>query len=489
MARIKKIAYAAAIVVFCLVANRLVTALVAKYNAYLANDTGLTYNKTYPLSLNSYGINSISFTSNVSSVSFQNATFYDGQKSTGTITVTTGTVTNGLAGQYASDYFTVVSTIGIVSTHTMILNGATTYPSLYLEGTTSGTAVNIMRALTRLVTNVTNSTGTAATGGNTVYSSATAAGAGGNNMLYQTNISTNFITFKTYTSSDASGAISPFTGGRDAITVSIAGHFIAYTATGGAGGVYGATATAAAIARAINSDSFLATIVIATNSNSGPGNGSIIYTTSTRVGGDTNYVMTSSSDTLLTIGGSTKTVAGLAGASIGQMWGGANSGAPIISPATTTTIINISTHGLTTGLPVLLSTSGTHTLAPLTNLTTYYVINRTTGSISLALTSTGAVANLAIVITSSNSTTAKTTFTLAPLAFLGVPSFKWQASNDSVTWFDLPVASVTVVTAPFTTGGQQNAWDLANINYAYIRLNVVAPTQGAIRLQVAGNGQ
>ena len=142
------------------------------------------------------------------------------------------------------------------------------------------------------------------------------------------------------------------------------------------------------------------------------------------------------------------------------------------------------------GFPVLYSSS-TLTVAPLVNQTTYYVIPVDRNSFKLALTSTGAVAGLGIVITSSN--TAKT-YSLAPIAITGTPSFKWQASNDGVNFndftansYNVAVSSVTMLS--YTLGGTSTIWDFGPYDYTWIRLNVVAPTKGGIRLICTPNGE
>lgn len=454
-------------------------AMVTKYSAFLVNEPGLASNKTYPLPLDSYGIDYLSFTSVASSVTFAASTFTDGQLSTGTITVTANT---GLSAVSASDFLTVITTSNFSSTATLTVNGVllTNGIQWFSDFTTTSTAISIRNAIASYVPNVQVSTGL----NSTVYSTATVSGSYGNNMTFVTNVSTAFISFNTYTSSTPTSASSQFSGGKDSATISINGFFVSFTP--------GATssATALSIAQGINSNTSLNKLVVS----SVPDAGTIVFATSTQVGSNVNYVMTSSTDSSLTIGGSTKTVTGLGGASIGQMWGGAASALPILSPSTTAVSISIPNHGWTQALAVLLSTTGTNTITPLINQTTYYVIPLSANGISLSFTSTGAVAGLAVVFTSSQTKTTTDSFTLTPLGISGVPSYKWQVSNDGTNWYDylttqgnVAVSSVSLNT--FNSTGTANVWDFGPVDYAFIRLNVVAPTQGAIRIQVVGNGK
>lgn len=348
--------------VFCLSAIGILGAAVVKYNAYLVNVPGVSANTTYPLPLNSYGIDFISFVSIASSDTFANETFSDGQVSTGSVTVTT-----------------------------------TTAASLQ-------------------------------------------------NLSY------------------------------NGINVSFMPSF----------GVGGTSTTATSIVNGINSNPFLNTIIVATNNTTG----SVIITTSTMVGAFTNYIITSSSDTVFTIGGATKTVTGLNGASIGQMWGGKDASYTLFNGSTTA--INITNNTFTLALPVLYTSA--QAITGLTTGTTYFVIPLTANAISLAKTSTAAVAGIAIPLTSSQTKTTADTFTLAALAITGTPSYKWEVSNDGLNWIpytvnDQGVAVASVSLAAYTSTGTITSWDFGEIQYSWIRLNVTGPTQGAIKLIVAGNGK
>ena len=216
-----------------------------------------------------------------------------------------------------------------------------------------------------------------------------------------------------------------------------------------------------------------------------PAGGTVIYTTATTVG--MNYSLWTSSQSALTIAPYTSSSTTQGWAS-GSMVGGVSASFTINSP-----IINLASHGYTKGLEVLY-TSSTYTIAPLVSGTTYYVIPLTANSLELATTSTGAVAGSPITITSSNTLTAKDTFTLAPLAITGTPSYKWQVSEDGITWSDylttpygVSVSSITI--GSYISTGTVNTWDFPSIDYPWISLNVVAPTTGGIKLTAYGNGK
>ena len=217
-------------------------------------------------------------------------------------------------------------------------------------------------------------------------------------------------------------------------------------------------------------------------------NGTVIYTTAATVG--INYSLWTSSQAALTISPYTSSSTSQGWAS-GSMAGGVAAAVKINSP-----IIYITTHGYTTGTEVLYTTSSL-TVSPLMYGTTYYVIPVTANAIELALTSTGAVAGKYITITSSNTPTSKDTMTLTPLAITGsTTSYKWQVSNDGMNWYDytstsggVAVSSVTILAAGYVSTGTVNTWDFGTVDYSWIRLNVVAPPTGGVKLVVTGNGK
>lgn len=148
-------------------------------------------------------------------------------------------------------------------------------------------------------------------------------------------------------------------------------------------------------------------------------------------------------------------------------------------------------NSFVTGLPALYSS--TVTVGGLTTGTTYFVSQNNPNAFFVSRTSTDAVAGSYITFTS---TTAGRGFTIrfSPLAIAGTPSFKWQISNDGINWIDYTatvanVAISSVSFASYNSTGTVNNWDFGVIDYAYIRLSVVSPTAGALRLQVIGNGK
>jgi hypothetical protein len=139
--------------------------------------------------------------------------------------------------------------------------------------------------------------------------------------------------------------------------------------------------------------------------------------------------------------------------------------------------IFISQHGFTTALPVLFT--GTGTIGGLSSGTTYYAVPDGINAVRLATSSANAIAGTYEVFASST-TGQSITYTLSPLAITGTPSFKWQASNDGVAYFDMSVSSITMssYTYPYAVAG----WDFDTFNYRYLRLSIIGPTTGGIYL-------
>lgn len=138
--------------------------------------------------------------------------------------------------------------------------------------------------------------------------------------------------------------------------------------------------------------------------------------------------------------------------------------------------IRIADHGFVTGLGVLYSTAGV-AITGLTDQTTYYVIKTDGQDFKLATSTTNAAAGTAVDITA---LAGGGTYTLAPMALSGTPSFKWQASNDNANWTNLSLTSVT-----WSAAGT-SFWDVGNANYRYLRLNYTHPSagQGGLSLTV-----
>jgi hypothetical protein len=443
-------------------------AMVPKYNTYLANEPGLAYNKLYPLPLNQIGIDYLSFTTLVTSVTFANETFGDGSFSTGTFTVTSNT---NLAGVAASSFLTVQSTQPAGSNATITVNGVPLINGIHwFQDLTSSatTADSIMTGILEYVPGVSVSTSSTV-----VYTTATQVGSFGNNMTLAVNFSTQIVSLAGGIASSVN-----FTGGRDQVNVSINGKNINYTP-----GAFSSN-TAVSLVQAIQADPILNTLIkVSTNPSS-----TVVSATSTIASASSNYLLTSSSQSLITVGG---TVFLTNGQSTGTMTGGKDSAYTLVNGSAT--VITVPSNLLTLGLPVLFSTA-TASIGGLLNGSTYYVIPVTNNAISLASSSANALIGLALPLTSSNSKVGANTYTMSALPITGVPSYAWQVSNDGQNWMNyaLTTENVAISTVSFTSynsTGTVNTYDFGAIDYSFLRLNTVAPTTGAIKIQAVGNGK
>jgi hypothetical protein len=233
---------------------------------------------------------------------------------------------------------------------------------------------------------------------------------------------------------------------------------------------------------------------------------SVVSATSTQVGYDPT--LTSSSQTALTIGPytSSSTVTGAAsGTAAYGTAPGYSSGSAIITLATNPYWANDPSQKSSLAMSVIYSTSSATAITGLTWGSTYYVIPLNATQIELASTSTGAIAGVPIVLKSSSTQlgNATITYTLTPSGLVGTPSYVWQVSNDclyypapytSATWnnFTTTVSSISIASttiAGYTNGGATSITDFYQLDYDCIRLNVVAPTSGAIQLKVIGEGK
>lgn len=142
--------------------------------------------------------------------------------------------------------------------------------------------------------------------------------------------------------------------------------------------------------------------------------------------------------------------------------------------------ITAAAHGFPLGLPVLLSETAGTVPGPLTAETTYYAIPVSANVIQLATTSAQAVAGDPILLVSS-STSGTQTYTLSPLAIAGSPVLAFKASNDNAAFVDLAISSATG--GYYVAGGLSFGRDLGEFNYRYLRLDVTAPTAGALNLK------
>jgi hypothetical protein len=272
-------------------------------------------------------------------------------------------------------------------------------------------------------------------------------------------------------------AIGLMTGGQDNQTVSVNGKtFIAnvdfYPVTSVA-------QTATNLAAAINASSMTLGVV----SSAG---GAVVYTTATVVGTAPNsYIITSSSYAAVTL--STLVSSVTAGPATGTLAGGKES-----NYALSTSTITIASNGFVTGLAVLYTTSTGVGITPLAWGTTYYAITNPTmgtNAIGLATSSSNSISGLAIVLSSTRTSTTQGFYSLAPLALTGTPTFSFYASNDNLNWLPytttpfnitLPVVSFGV----FYASGTVVNYDFGHYNYSYLGGRYVAPTTGAVNLRV-----
>lgn len=142
--------------------------------------------------------------------------------------------------------------------------------------------------------------------------------------------------------------------------------------------------------------------------------------------------------------------------------------------------ITAAAHALPLGLPVLLKATAGTVPGPLTAETTYYAIPAAAGIVQLATTSAQAIAGDPIVLVSSTNSGTQT-YTLQPLAIAGSPVMAFKASNDNVAFVDLAISSAT--TGHYVAGGLTFGRDLGEFNYRYLRMDVTAPTAGALNIK------
>lgn len=421
----------------CLLALAMVTrASVIVYNAVLVNETALAYNNTYSVDLQSNGVNALSAQATYSSATIPSATFQDGSQSHGSFTVLNYAA---LAAAPAVNHITVVTNTDLTGA-SLVLPGYVFREGLdwHKVATTSGTAESIKLALAQVP-----------------FLSVSRAGS----VVYATAPAGSFYnSYQLVSSTQTALAVATpyFTGGQDNASVRINGvilrqgiNFTAATSN---------AATATSLASGINASSLLNTVVTAGAS------GAVVTSTSTSNGAVYNYSLVSSTPTALSRSGALMT--------------GGTTPADTLGSAT----LSIPSHGLTLGLPVLYSTAGGGLIGGLTNQTTYYAIRVDANSVKLASSQSNALLGTGIVVTSTSTQLSAHTFTLAPLAIAGTPSFKWQVSNDNSNWLDLQVSSVTV--SSYTNPPTSTIWSFGYIGTRYLRLNVVAPTAGGLGLNV-----
>ncbi len=307
-------------------------------------------------------------------------------------------------------------------------------------------------ALTVSSTGLTSSVFNGGTGSSVVFGTATVSGTAGNSYTLVASTSALAI----------SGA--KFFGGQTNTIISIDGVNLPMASPGtftpGLAWSSGTTSalTASNISSAIITNSFLSTVMVSSNA----AGQSVVYATSTIVGNAADFPL-SVNTTALSVSGpkftfSTNTAVNMA----------ANT-------------INLPVHGLATGQQVVLST-GTANFAfdGLVYGTTYYAIVADSNDIGLSLTSSGAVAGVYIVFTSS-SIVGPHTFTLTPLAPTGSAYVNWFASNDCNTYFSVATTSVTFQ-SPYTASTQN--WDFGQSDYQCYQAKFVPLATGGANLKI-----
>lgn len=271
----------------------------------------------------------------------------------------------------------------------------------------------------------------------------------------------NAMTLTVTSGSGLSAGTPTFTGGQDNASVTINGTILQYPTAWNLGTSSTTTSTGLSIAASINANSVTNKIVTATNTTN------VVRSTSITNGSLSNYSLTSSTVALLVSGFS-------GGLNTNFSSGSAN--------------IAITAHNFPTAFPVLYSASAGGSISGLTAQTTYFAIIVDANDIQLATTSTGAVAGLGVILRTVDTATASHTYTLAPLSFTqGSAGAIWQVSNDGLNWVNYSTTSVNVPVSTYTftpNGTVTQMQDFGNINYAFIRLNFIAPTQGGVALKV-----
>lgn len=410
-------------------------AAIIVYNAPLVAAPALAYNNTYSLNLLTNGIGALSAQATYSSATISNATFTDGTQSTGGFTVSNFAA---LSTAPAVDNITVVSTTGLsfasINVPGYVFTNGIDWAT---RATTALTAQSLGAALATvpyLSVSVT---------GSVVYATTT-VGAVYNSYAVITN------------NANLTVATPRFTGGQDNAVFKING--VPFTANRHWSPATSNVATAASIATAINGSPSLSSKLRAQAS------GAVVTATSTLNGSVYNYLLQTSTPTALS-------------ASASNMTGGTNAGFALASNLFTAS----NGSGLSLALPVLYT--GSPAIGGLSAGTTYYAVPVTGNSFQLSGTSTGALAGTGlVVITSTNTQLSANTYTLSALPITGTPSFKWQFSNDNTNWVDMAVSSVTV--SSYANPPASTLWSFGYIGAQYLRLNVVAPTTGALNLNV-----
>jgi len=401
----------------------------------LVNEPALSYSKTFAIDLNSIGIGAVTAQAIYSSATVPPVVFTDGAQSSGSFLVVTP---SALAAATATDRITVANNAGLAKAVLSVPGGNMLRQGYEWQiGATAGaTAINIAAAINRAYPQIRTSVA-----GSVIYATAPAPGSVYNTLTLHSSTPT------------AMTVLSPiFTGGQDNAVILVNGQQLV---AGQHWSPVGATTdVATSIAAAINANTVLNRLIVATPNSPTDGYVALV---SIAVSPYTNYSLASSAPSALTASGSSMT-----GGNVASDY---TKGSPIIHAAG---------HGLTLGLPVLY-TAGAVAIAPLVNQTTYYAFPVDANNIKLATSAAHAIAGDLFVTLVSSSALPGHNYTLAPLGISGTPSFKWQVSANGSSWTDF-AGSVNI-----TTPGQTN-WNFGAIGWRYLRLNATGPTTGGIAL-------
>lgn len=420
----------------------------------LANEPGLAYNNTYQsVDLNAENVSSLSMQTTYSSVTYSAASFTDGTASTGSITVVS---TQPLVGMQGTDVLTV-STNALPTNAKFTINGYefNNGGDWSIGASSQATAVSIMNGI--------NSRG--------AFLGVTASTTSINQVTVSCASSGTFCNAYTMTVNNSSMTVSAtFSGGVDHAYICINGTCLVegtdWNVTASS-----TSATALAIDNAMNGSSIINALVSSTASLQS----NVITSTSTGVGTVTNYSLKCRPQSALSCFAP-------------AYFGGTNS-----AITTSASMITKTAHGFTLGLPVLYTKTAGTSPGQLVVGTTYYVTNQTANNFQLASTSAKAVAGTNDVAITTQTATGGGTFALTPLAISGIPSWKWQYSNDGTNWNDLTTNSAGVAVSSVTFSSPYTAattsWDLGLVNFQYIRLNAIGPTQGGVKLNAVLTGR
>lgn len=411
----------------------------------IISNPGLAYSNRYVFNLSNADVNTVTASAVYSAGSFSTASFGTGSTSAGTLTIASNSLLTAAA-----------------ATNTITVTGAGSNGDSIVIPKVNAPGAHVLLAGRDW-----------AYGANTTATAASLAAALQTIPWLQVSPSANVITITAPTgafynsipvttnhSATLTIAHATMTGGVDAPTVYVNGYgFQAgrdYTVGGSA------SASATALANAINAKSGLSGQVLATPSSNTVGLASKL------TGTVANFTLTTSNSSAISVSAATMT-------------GGTNEAWALNSGK-----ITASAHGFTLGQQLLYSVgSGSPVIGGLTDQTTYYAIPVDVNTLELASSLNNAKAGTFITLTSSSTLASAESYTLAPLAFsAGSAGFDWEVSNDGTNWTALNTSSVT-----YSNGGAGSmSWNLGTLNYTYLSLNVVGPSAGGLNLQVTAQG-